>query len=365
MELPEVKKLNTKNLSRIFDSTTESYKFFWFGSLLNKIIEGRDEISFEEIICDMISSAWYMVSEYHLNLGPKDTMENLILSLKETIDLKSNENKEDIISFLTSTKDKEIESKKKRLANEVPYRMQSTFLSLSSSDWQKGSVKRIELINKHEGLIYTFSAFSGLSTTILVNKDWADYIRSNASFLEGWYKFSLISYLQKRNPSVPGIPDKLSPPMERKLSDVTLFWKDMIQIQTIREIYQDKTLDTSDISIDHFIPWSYTASDEFWNLTPTTKSINSSKGNSLPSWEKFFPKLSEMEYLVYSTITTYPQIRDRFEKIAPKHFSSLEEKEKLFGRKNMDERVFSHTLQDILEPQYKAAENCGFALWEM
>ena len=49
-----------------------------------------------------------------------DTMENLILSLKETIDLKSNEKKEDIISFLTSTKDKEIESKKKRLANEVP-----------------------------------------------------------------------------------------------------------------------------------------------------------------------------------------------------------------------------------------------------
>ncbi|MGN1190375.1 MAG: hypothetical protein ACI4SL_08290, partial [Candidatus Ornithospirochaeta sp.] len=228
MELPAENKLDTKKLSRIFDKTAESYKFFWFGSLLDKIIQGRDEISFDEIISDMISSAWYMVSEYHLNLGPKDTMEGLILSLKESTDLKSNEKKEDIIAFLRNTENKDIQDKKKVLSNEVPYRMQSTLLSLSSDDWKKGSRRRIELINRHEGLIYTFSSYSGLETTIRINKDWAEYIRSNASFLDGWYKFSLISYLQRRNPSVPGIPDKLYPPMERKLSDVTLFWKDMM-----------------------------------------------------------------------------------------------------------------------------------------
>ncbi|MBE5919975.1 MAG: hypothetical protein E7272_09045 [Pseudobutyrivibrio ruminis] len=25
-----------------------------------------------------------------------------------------------------------------------------------------------------------------------------------------------------------------------------------------------------DISIDHFVPWSYVAHDEMWNLNPTT-----------------------------------------------------------------------------------------------
>ncbi|MDY5576621.1 MAG: HNH endonuclease domain-containing protein [Lachnospiraceae bacterium] len=37
----------------------------------------------------------------------------------------------------------------------------------------------------------------------------------------------------------------------------------------------------NDISIDHFVPWSYVAHDEMWNLNPTTKSINSSKRNNL------------------------------------------------------------------------------------
>ncbi|MDY2816291.1 MAG: hypothetical protein SOZ46_09090 [Bullifex sp.] len=40
--------------------------------------------------------------------------------------------------------------------NEVPYRLQSTMVSLSAKEWQKGSRERIRLINAHEGLIYTF-----------------------------------------------------------------------------------------------------------------------------------------------------------------------------------------------------------------
>ena len=101
---------------------------------MDKIVEGKEVVTFNEIIDYMIASAWYMVSEYHLNLGPKDTMEKLILGLRERSTLKSNEKKEDIIYFLDTTKDKEIEEKKKMLISEVPYRMQSTLLSLSAKD---------------------------------------------------------------------------------------------------------------------------------------------------------------------------------------------------------------------------------------
>ena len=55
-------------------------------------------------------------------------------------------------------------------------------------------------------------------------------------------------------------------------------------------------LTDKDISIDHFVPWSYVAHDEFWNLSPTTRSINSSKSNNLPKWDIYFPKLSELQF---------------------------------------------------------------------
>ena len=45
------------------------------------------------------------------------------------------------------------------------------------------------------------------------------------------------------------------------------------------------------ISVDHFVPWQYVAHDELWNLHPTTKSINSSKSNNLPVWDRYFSQL--------------------------------------------------------------------------
>ena len=51
----------------------------------------------------------------------------------------------------------------------------------------------------------------------------------------------------------------------------------IVTIKPVYEIYGKKPLDAKNISIDHFVPWSYVAHDELWNLTPTTRSINSTK----------------------------------------------------------------------------------------
>lgn len=69
----------------------------------------------------------------------------------------------------------------------------------------------------------------------------------------------LIIYLQKRNPSVPGIADKLFPPVERKLEKVKRYWKAIIDVEPVYDIYGNYRLTDKDISIDHFVPWSYVA----------------------------------------------------------------------------------------------------------
>ena len=41
-------------LSRLFDNTSECYKFFWFKAILEKVIAGNKAISFEELVDDKI-----------------------------------------------------------------------------------------------------------------------------------------------------------------------------------------------------------------------------------------------------------------------------------------------------------------------
>ena len=53
----------------------------------------------------------------------------------------------------------------------------------------------------------------------------------------------------------------------------------------IIDFYTGKVLEENDISIDHVIPWSFMYSDDIWNLVITSKSVNSSKSNSIPSEE--------------------------------------------------------------------------------
>ncbi len=84
MQLPYSDELHIEYLGRLFDNTTECYKFFWFQAIVTKLTgEGKSIITYEEPVDEMIADAWYMVTEYHLNLGPKDTLERLVHYIKQ------------------------------------------------------------------------------------------------------------------------------------------------------------------------------------------------------------------------------------------------------------------------------------------
>lgn len=74
MYLPPSEHLAVDTLSGIFSDMSESYKIFWFNSILQGIASGHIRETFDEIINRMVVDAWYMVTEYHLNLGPSDVL---------------------------------------------------------------------------------------------------------------------------------------------------------------------------------------------------------------------------------------------------------------------------------------------------
>lgn len=363
MQLPYSEELDVGQLSRLFSNTSECYKFFWFKAILTKIREGKDEFSFEELVDEMIAGAWYMVTEYHLNLGPRDNLELLVQHLHQTTGLKPSEKKNVILDYLENCQDKTVSKIKRTLTGNVPYRLLAPFLpNLKNRDFEIPVFERIDLINQQGRLMYYFSAYEGMQTLINMDKEWMAYIRKNQEIISGWLQYHMIIYLQKRNPSVPGIADKLFPPSERKLDKVKRYWKTIMELEPIYDIYGNNLLTQKDVSIDHFVPWSYVAHDELWNLHPTTKSINSQKSNHLPNWEKYFSCFCRQEYRAYELIWKWDKIHDEFERCAREHLNSNDVRIRLY-REGMDFGSFSEQLEDVMLPVYQSAKNSGFDDW--
>lgn len=105
MVLPNSEKLNTASLARIFDNKSESYKLFWFKAILQEVAKGNTIITFRGLIERMIIDAWYMVSEFKLNLGPSDTLEKTVLYIADKEDFLPTEKEEVLLAYLRSTDD--------------------------------------------------------------------------------------------------------------------------------------------------------------------------------------------------------------------------------------------------------------------
>lgn len=370
MKLPQSSQLNIGYFSRLFDNTTNCYKFFWFKGILKNLEEGRIRISFDDILNEMIADAWYMVTAYHLQLGPngsKDNLEEVVKYIYDKEDFIPSENRDKLIDYLRSSEDRTIIRYKKELIKNVPYRLQAPFydIDINRKEWHGNPEVLARKINSNKRLMYYFTAINGISSLIEIDPLWAEYLLQNIEIIRGWLELSLIHYLQKRNPSVPGIADKLSAPQERKLIKAKKYWKAVIEVTDVRNIYTGDMMTIDDISIDHFVPWSYVAHDELWNLVPTTKAVNSSKNNNLPDWNLYFPRLAAAEFGAYQAVRKFDGIR-QLQKAAndclKEHVNNDEIRYRLYSAE-LDQSGFTEQLSNILRPSYDSAMNMGFRVW--
>lgn len=370
MQLPYSDELNIGYLNRLFDDTTNCYKFFWFQAILRKVDKNHRQFSFSELINEMIIDAWYMVTEYHLRLGPlniTDNLEEVVKYIHKQYGFLPSEKTSTLREFLQNTDDKNIKKYKADLTQQVPYRLQVPFfdeISITKRLWDGSKKILSETINCQRRLMYYFLFSAGLGTMIEIDEDWAEYFTKHTEILKSWTQLKLIRYLQKRNPSVPGIADKLEAPTARDIDRVRHYWKLIIKIDpSLHDIYGDIDLSDKRISIDHFVPWQYVAHDELWNLHPTTKEINSSKSNSLPMWEPYFKELAKLEYRAYEMRTFYEVVNDEFQKIAPYHLNNPEIRNQLYAD-GIGEDDFRDRLRNVIEPVYESAKNQGFKEWK-
>jgi transcriptional regulator with XRE-family HTH domain len=313
-DLPLSDRVNVSVLSQIFDKTTNSYKYLFFFSLLD-ILRRRNfdtlsPVTFQEIFIEIMANAWYPHNYFKLSFGIQDQIANKLDSLGLVIS-------EPILQFRDGDKKllrKTIQGQNlddiiKDIGRYVPFRLIRPFFTHQTKGLKDYDVNPsiCELANNQFEMtkpLYCFDSASDKDcTAIILHQDWIEYIAENYSIVRGWVSWEWLNYMQSKNINIPNIVNKLFIPQQRdSLTKQIKYWKLILNHQKLKCIYSQVELDKDNISLDHYLPWSFVAHDQLWNLIPTTPSVNSSKSNSLPAEKYFidFVKLQHQGLIIYA-----------------------------------------------------------------
>lgn len=192
---------------------------------------------------------------------------------------------------------------------------------------------------------------------IEIHPDWFGYLVKHMQILKGFCFWHLLNYLQKNNPNVPNIAGKLFEPAKRNMKDARKYWRlAMDQLQPIQCIYSRQPVQQDSFSLDHFLPWRFVTHDLLWNLIPTSRSVNSAKGDQLPDTTRFFDPFARLQYDAFQTVAVQEQ------------GNLLEDYILLFKAGSVTEIStmpfdnFRQVLHDTIIPQIQVARNMGFGV---
>ncbi len=303
-QLPDSNEVDVAALSRLFTETTTSYKYLFFISLLDILQRRQFEvllpITFSELIIEMLANAWYPHTYFKLSFGTTDKiakkLDTLDLEISEPLLKFSDTDKNLLRHKLSSQKLNDLVSYFKKY---VPFRLICPFLEaeLTTERVNRGRGNELELamptiaakyFNTRQPL-YRFDAQDySKCQSIIVHNSWAAYIEKHYPIVRGWASWEWLNYMQKQNPSIPNVVNKIFIPQQRgSLSTQLQYWKEILTNQPFNCIYSGLPLNLDNISLDHYLPWSFVAHDRLWNLVPVRPEANSSKSNRLPSAQYF------------------------------------------------------------------------------
>lgn len=297
--LPQHNLLQINLLAGSFNNTSSTYKFYWFISLLEELEKGNYKINKQALFANMIANAWYTVNYFHVSFGVQDQLQRAIEGIKIIECISIDEKKSIIQEKLKNTQSKATSRLLWYFDGEVPYRFLSPWFPKF-----KGNKKEIYKFSKdfNNDCLYSVD-----EKEIVVNPKWVEYLVLNSGILKAFCYWHLSLYLQKYNPNVPDIPNKLIRPAVRSslVRQRKYFWDKVIEkTGTISCIYTSRELKVGDYAVEHFLPYAFVSHDLLWNLIPADKIFNNSKSDKLPSLEKHFEPYFQLQKLALQTFCT-------------------------------------------------------------
>lgn len=303
--LPNSDNLNICVFSQLFNNTTNSYKYLFFLAVLDilqaKNFDNIAPIYFREIAIEILVNAWYPHIFFKLSFGVQDQISKKLDSLN--IDFKQFKN-----SHKTNLRKAINQNSLEDIINEilryVPFRLIRPFFEKELRGIKDYEVNPniTNLTSKYFSSRKPLYKFNNTNykecDAIILHPEWLEYIKTNYTIIRGWVSWQWLNYMQSKNPNITNIVNKLFIPQQREsLTKQTQYWKTVLKHQEIECIYSHVKLTAqSEISLDHYLPWSFVAHDQLWNLIPTITSINSSQSNNISS-SQYFEKFVKLQHL--------------------------------------------------------------------
>ncbi len=361
-QLPNHSNLEIGKLSSIFGNTTNSYKFYWFLAILDSIKENEKAlIPMNELALRMVASVWYPLDYYKLSFGKQDSFKEIANHVSTLYKVDNSVNSKSLFEQINSNLEenaiKSIQQKvTSTLLRYVPYRFVQPFFTNETKGLEDGKVNNVIketssnfFSSEKERVIYRFT-----DDFIEINDVWLDYFKTHQSILRGFIYWHLVRFLQKNNDNVIGLTEKLDKPTQRNLNLANDYWKGYLKVNPVTHcIYSDEIITSQNLSLDHFIPWSFVSHDRLWNIVPTPKNVNSSKSDKLPSIDLYFDKFVDLQHQSF----LYYVENERFKLL--EDYSLLFRKE-LKEIVNLPKLDFKTELQNQILPQIQTAKNMGF-----
>ncbi|MCB0367453.1 MAG: hypothetical protein H6624_02430 [Bdellovibrionaceae bacterium] len=297
--LPAKSGLPVERLSRVFLKTTNSYKYLFFLSILRHLKRtrfGAGEIQLSELAKEMCVIAWYPRIYFKLSFGVQDKIGQLIDGI-DWGDLEGSP----VTGELCLQAVGQIVSEKASLdflLNYVPFRFVRPFVEEEARGVPEGQLHRVivDVANRlfdERKILYRFNIEN---CAIEIHREWLAYLKTNISIVEGWGYWEFLSYLQNRNPSCPALSQKLSAPLVRSaLTEERRIWQAVLERIDLRCIFSGQALKTTEWDLDHYLPWSFVAHNQPWNLVPVPSGLNSKKSNKIPD-EFYLERLVRIQF---------------------------------------------------------------------
>lgn len=381
--------LDVKKFENLLSNNDQGYKFFWLEAIMKLIPNGKDLFTFEDVINEMIWGAWRTVTYFHLRLGhtvngnAENFLEHAIRILYELSkdELNNKVPSRERLMNLIEKYNVKLADDKLHLTDYVPYRLIKPFMDKEGKQYidRKSYGRFIAYLNafsriNHDYFYDIYDSPNPLSRRIHINDEWRKFMMQNYAVIMGWIRYNKAIFIQDRNPGVPGVMYKIAPESEesrKSLDNVRCLWKMTVELtgKPLYEIYTGKSLDCEKFDLDHFVPRSYVSNDEIWNLTPMSKSLNSSKSNKLPD-KSYIKDFVEYNYYLYRLIFDNPEkekselLLKQFEKCENHHLNAIWASEKLYVPGNSREQ-FGNILDDNLRLVYDSARLQEYEMWVM
>lgn len=289
MTLPFDSNLSISKLTSVFGNTSATYKFYWFWAIIDSIESDRQKrISKVDLFARMLTLSWYTVNYFYVSFGKQDLIQDAVREIKDLEGFEIDARQSDLLNKIKRSKNPKTKPILWHFDNNVPHKFLSPWL---------GSGSRKDIYEDSENPKFN-TPYVLEKEFITLNENWFDYFKMHSGILKTFCFWNLTLFLQKRNPNVPDIANKIQRPLVRRgLMDQRKKYWDLVidEIGSLNCIYTGAELQKGSYDIEHFVPYQFVAHDSMWNLIPSDSTFNRQKGSKLPDFDDFFEPFYEIQ----------------------------------------------------------------------